>query len=125
VPVHPVTVLVVDDDPTARTVLYRTMEAAGHVVYAAADGVEALTMLAHAPSVDVVVTDVRMPGMDGRQLAEAVGARYPHIPVLFVSGYDSYIGTAELPGPVVSKPFRAEALIESVQQVLARQQRFA
>jgi CheY-like chemotaxis protein len=98
-PVHPVTVLVVDDDPTVRTVLYRTMETAGHVVYAAADGIEALAMLAHAPSVDVVVTDVRMPGMDGRQLAEAVGARYPHIPVLFISSYDSYIGTARASRP--------------------------
>jgi CheY-like chemotaxis protein len=92
-------VLVVDDDPTVRTVLYRTMETAGHVVYAAADGIEALAMLAHAPSVDVVVTDVRMPGMDGRQLAEAVGARYPHIPVLFISSYDSYIGTARASRP--------------------------
>jgi CheY-like chemotaxis protein len=108
-----------------RTVLYRTMEAAGHVVYSAADGVEALTMLGHAPSVDVVVTDVRMPRMDGRQLAEAVGARYPHIPVLFISSYDEYVGTSELPGPLVSKPFRVDALIESVQRVIASHRHLA
>jgi CheY-like chemotaxis protein len=124
-PVPPITVLVVDDDPGIRTIMSRTMEAAGYSVYAAADGLEALAMLGHAPFIDVVVTDVRMPRMDGRALAAELAQAYPHIPVLFVSGYDAHLGPTDLLGPVLPKPFRTETLIETVRGVLGRHQRSA
>lgn len=119
-PAHPVTVLVVDDDPAVRSVLCRTMEAAGYSVHAAGDGLEALT-LAHALPVDVVVTDLRLPRMDGRQLAGELAMRYPRVRVLFMSGYAAHLGSPDLLGPVIPKPFRADTLIKSVQEVLARQ----
>jgi CheY-like chemotaxis protein len=120
-PVHPVAVLVVDDDPAVRSVLCRTIAAAGYTVHAAADGLEALTLLAAGLSIDVVITDLRMPRMDGRHLSAELGVKYPHVRVLFISGYDAHLGSVDLLGPVLPKPFRSETLIESVQKVLARQ----
>lgn len=120
-PAQPVTVLVVDDDPGVRSVLCRTMEVAGYSVHAAADGLEALTFLADAPPIDVVITDLRMPRMNGWQLAGELAVRYPHVRVLFISAYDAHVGPVGLLGPVIPKPFRAETLIASVQEVLTRQ----
>jgi CheY-like chemotaxis protein len=114
-------VLVVDDDPAVRSVLCRTMQAAGYSVHAAADGLEALTLLDSDLQVDLVVTDLRMPRMDGRQLAAQVAARYPHMRVMFISGYDAHLGSVDLLGPVIPKPFRAETLTECVQGVLGRE----
>jgi CheY-like chemotaxis protein len=83
-PVHPVTVLVVDDDPTVRSVLCRTIEAGGYTVHAAADGLEALTLMAAGFRIDLVVTDLWMPRMDGRQLSPELAMKYPHVWVLFI-----------------------------------------
>jgi CheY-like chemotaxis protein len=113
-------VLVVDDDPSVRKALIRTMKAEGYLVYSASDGLEALTLLAQAVTVDVVVSDLRMPRMDGRTLAAELAVRYPHIPMLFVSGFDAEAGDGNLPGPVLPKPFRPDALVEAVRGVLAR-----
>jgi CheY-like chemotaxis protein len=118
-------VLVVDDDPAVRSILCRTFDADGYSVHAAADGLEALTLLDSDLQVDLVVTDLRMPRMDGRQLAAELAARYPHVRVLFISGYDAHLGSVDLLGPIIPKPFRAETLMESVQRLLARQQRSA
>ena len=63
--------------------------------------------------------------MDGWQLSAELAVRYPHIGVLFISGYDAHLGSDNLLGPVLAKPFRAEILIETVQGVLARQERSA
>ena len=114
--------LVVDDDPAVRSVLCRTMEAEGCTVHAAADGLEALTVLATALHIDVVITDLRMPRMDGWQLAAELAVRYPRVRVLFISGYDAHLGSVDLLGPVIPKPFRSETLIDTVKGVLGRQQ---
>jgi CheY-like chemotaxis protein len=111
---------VVDDDPSVRKALIRTMRAEGFLVHSASDGLEALTLLAHVATVDVVVSDLRMPRMDGRTLAAELGLRYPHIPMLFISGFDPEVGDGNLPGPVLPKPFRPDALLESVRGVLTR-----
>jgi len=111
----------VDDDPGVRSVLCRTIEAYGYSVHAAADGLEALTLLTAGLLVDVVITDLRMPRMDGRQLSAELTVKYPHVRVLFISGFDAHLGSADLLGPVVPKPFRAETLIESVRGVLGQQ----
>ena len=114
-----------DDDPAVRSILCRMLETAGYSVHAAADGLEALTLLAHPLPVDVVLTDLRMPRMDGRQLAGELAMRYPHVRVLFISGYDAHLGSVDLLGPVIPKPFRAESLIDSVQKALEQGQRSA
>lgn len=79
-------VLVVDDDPVVGTSFDRVLSRKGYTVITAHDAAEALEQL-RREEVDLVVTDIRMPGMDGLQLAETVKARRPWTPVVIVTGY--------------------------------------
>lgn len=116
---HLPTVLVVDDEEEMRWLLTRTMELEHYLVYAAADGVEALEILEVSP-VDLVIADVRMPRMDGRQLAIELSRRHPHIPIVLISGFYVGGGTGLL-APVLPKPFTPMALASRVREVLAGQ----
>jgi two-component system, cell cycle sensor histidine kinase and response regulator CckA len=120
-PIHAITVLVVDDEQAMRALTRRMLEGVGYQVYEAADGVEALAALLQRGPVDVIVSDLRMPHMDGHELASRLTAQSPRIPMLFMSGYDVYVGPLDLPGPVLAKPFRSEQLTAGVAQLLARQ----
>ena len=116
---HPPTVLVVDDEEIMRLLLIRTMELEHYQVYAAADGLEALMMLEGGLAVDLVVADVSMPRMDGRQLAMELSKRDPHIPIVLISGV--YLGGGtDFPGPVLPKPFAPMALAARVREVLGQ-----
>ena len=114
------TVLVVDDEDSVRTLARRMLELAGYTVVDAADGLQALAVLSGPTAVDVVISDLRMPGMDGRELASHLGRQWPHLPILFISGYDVYVGKQDLPGPVLPKPFGVDDLTSGVQQLLKR-----
>ncbi|WP_049976144.1 PAS domain-containing sensor histidine kinase [Azospirillum sp. B506] len=86
------TVLVVEDEELVRMLLVEVLESAGYTALEAGDGATALARLAGAgtgakPPVDLLVTDVGLPGLNGRQLAEAARARYPDLKVLFLTGY--------------------------------------
>ena len=93
------TVLVVEDEGLVRMLLVEVLEGDGYTVLEAADGTTALARLSEAaagregagegagPPVDLLVTDVGLPGLNGRQLAEAARARYPDLKVLFLTGY--------------------------------------
>jgi CheY-like chemotaxis protein len=113
-------VLVVDDDDGVRAVTQRTLERAGYHVLLAADGAQALGFLSQGVF-DAVVTDIRMPGMDGWELAAHVKAIIPRVPILFISAYDAHLGANNLPGPVLAKPFRPEQLVDSVRRLLLDQ----
>jgi two-component system cell cycle sensor histidine kinase/response regulator CckA len=81
-------VLLADDDPGIRRTLSRLLTKRGHTVIEAADGIEALEAYrAHENEIDVVLTDVVMPRMNGRELAERLAKSYPNTPVIFMSGY--------------------------------------
>ena len=110
------TVLVAEDTAPVRTLLRRVLETEGYRVNEASDGVEALDLFAKIRH-DIVVADIRMPRMDGRELAVELRKRSATIPILFVSGYDAYLDT-ELPGPVLAKPFMPEQLVASVRRLL-------
>ena len=111
-------VLVVDDEELVRRMLIRTMESQNYQVYEAADGLEAMALLEKNLPIDIVVADVSMPRMDGRELALELARRYPHLPVVLISGV--YLGgSADLPGPVLPKPFTPMALAARVREVLA------
>jgi len=110
-------VLVVDDNDAVRTVIRRALEGVGYQVWEAADGVQAIGFLAQGV-VDAVVTDIRMPGMDGWELASHVKAMTPGLPILFMSAYDAHLGSNNLPGPVLAKPFRVDELVETVRRLL-------
>jgi CheY-like chemotaxis protein len=81
-------VLVVDDDPVVGKSFNRVLSGKGYVVVTAQDGPEALKRLAEG-DYDVVFTDIRMPGMDGIEVAERVKAKRPWTPVVIVTGYGS------------------------------------
>ena len=110
----PRVILVVDDDPLVLANTAAMLEDIGHTVLQAASGGEALASLGAGLRVDLLVTDQAMPGMTGTQLAEAVRARMPGLPILLVTGY------ADLPegaGERVSrlnKPFTQAALAAAV-----------
>ncbi|MBZ0117304.1 MAG: response regulator [Sandaracinaceae bacterium] len=81
------TILVVEDDPAVRRMAVRALERAGYRVLQAASGDQALVQHAGAEGIDVVLTDVMMPGASGRELADALRARNPRLRALFMSGY--------------------------------------
>jgi two-component system cell cycle sensor histidine kinase/response regulator CckA len=119
---YPVQVLVVDDDVTTRAAMRRVLERQGYSVIVAEDAFDALRVLqsTHVP-VDLLVTDVQMPGMRGDTLARRVRESWPDLPVLFVSGEPSF---ATLPEQIagqarfLEKPFLPGELIELVQSLL-------
>src|SRR6476661_3961648 len=83
------TALVVDDDPAIRHIMERALEGDGFRVLGAGDGREALRILGEEDEIAVIVADLRMPRMDGRNLAAMLAERESAPPILFVSGYDS------------------------------------
>jgi hypothetical protein len=116
-----VVILVAEDEPMVRALAVRTLEEQGYRVAAAADGVEALARLESlerdALRPEIVVTDVIMPGLNGRQLSDAVQARWPDVRVLFMSGHtgrellDRLVPAG---APFLPKPFTPEALVQAV-----------
>jgi CheY-like chemotaxis protein len=111
-------ILVVDDVESVRQLTRRSLEHAGHRVLEAGDGVEALACLAENPTVELVVTDLRMPNMDGWELATRLSGRSPRLPVLFMSGFDEHLASATVAGRVLPKPFTPEQLDERIREVL-------
>jgi two-component system cell cycle sensor histidine kinase/response regulator CckA len=115
------TVLVVEDEPRIRAMICQMLRRFGYSVLAAGDGEEALGELAGNPHVDLVLTDIVMPGMSLQDLLREVQARSPSPAVVLMSGY----GTEVLRGPVAAaelplleKPFTQEQLLDSVLQTL-------
>jgi CheY-like chemotaxis protein len=118
------TVLVVDDEEGLRSLVCRTLRAEGYGTLEAAHGAEALEVMENAPEpVDLVVTDVVMPGMDGRELGRRLTQRWPTLPILYISAYDVNDifrrGSPRTSAPFLQKPFPAEGLITRVQQLLS------
>jgi two-component system, cell cycle sensor histidine kinase and response regulator CckA len=116
-------ILVVEDEETVRTMMVRVLESEGYQVLEAGDGREAIEMIERVPGpVDLVITDVAMPVLNGRELAERLAKRHPDLPVLFMSGYtdDEMVrrGLIEPNKPFVSKPFTPEILAEKVRRLL-------
>ncbi len=118
------TVLLVEDEEIARNVIEEMLVSAGCRVIVARDGEEALTLaLDHADEIDLVMTDVVMPKMGGTELAEALGERFPALPVLYTSGYvvDGLIRHGVLAGAsFIQKPFSLDALQQKLREVIAQ-----
>ncbi len=117
------TILVVEDEEALRAVARRTLEAAGYTVLTAADGLEALEVFGRHPGqVQLLLTDVIMPRMDGGALAHELTRRRPGLRVLFMSGYtdDAIVHRGVLdPGTnFLTKPFTSAGLALKVREVL-------
>ncbi len=118
------TVLVVDDEPGVREVTVRGLKASGCQVLEAADGSAALDLVGRHGPPDIVLTDIMMTGIDGAELARRLHARWPDLPVLFMSGYSEndlrHLGALESGTAVLEKPFRPERLVSSIHSALGR-----
>ncbi len=116
--------LVVEDDPLVRAVLVRELATQGYQVAEAADGQSALDRIADTREpFDLLITDLAMPRMDGRELAARVAAVRPDLPVLYTSGHpDETTRRALVEGeqPYLQKPFTAEELLSRVAEMLRR-----
>jgi PAS domain S-box-containing protein len=117
------TILLVEDELVVRRLVAEILEANGYTVLQAADGPSVLELLRrHTGPVDLLVTDVVMPGMSGPDVAGAVAAMRPGTQVLYISGYtDSSIGNhgALEPGiAFLQKPFAADVLTRKVREIL-------
>ena len=118
-------VLVVDDEQGLRDLVCRTLRAEGYRTLEAAHGGEALKMVETGPeAIDLVVTDVVMPGMDGRELGRRLARSRPTLPILYMSAYDVndifQRGSPRTSAPFLQKPFPRDGLINSVQQLLRK-----
>ena len=117
------TVLVVEDQEQIRTLLEKTLRRAGLHVLSTGDPRAAESLLQEAEgAVDLLITDVVMPGLDGPALAERLRAVDPALPVIFISGYPDEVAGERRPlGPhaaFLQKPFRLEELLEAVARTL-------
>jgi CheY-like chemotaxis protein/two-component sensor histidine kinase len=112
-------VLAVDDDPLVLMNTVAMLEDLGHTVLEARTGVQALNLVKSGETVDVVITDHAMPQMTGAELAEALRAERPGLPVVMATGY------AEMPAGVaegtvrLAKPFRQQELAEALRSVMS------
>ena len=121
------TVLLVEDAAPVRTLARRSLEARGYRVLEAPDGPSALTLSAsHGGGIDILVTDVVMPGMSGRELAERLAPQRPSMKVLYTSGYtdDTMVRQGVLTAGVafLQKPFVPDTLARKVRDVLDGEQ---
>jgi two-component system, cell cycle sensor histidine kinase and response regulator CckA len=119
------TILVVEDEPTVRKLVRAVLEGAGYVVLEASYGPEALaTVTRHPNEIELLLTDVRMPGMDGCDLAEKVKSLSPQTRVLYMSAYtdDPRVLDASLgmDSAFLQKPFAPDALTKTVRDLLDR-----
>ncbi len=114
-------ILIVDDDPLILTVVDLMVRHAGHTSRTAGDGSAALDVLADAAA-DIIVSDIRMPGMDGLELARLVRRDYPKIPIILMTGYLSEYsnGSATEIGidGILKKPFKSSDLLAAISRAV-------
>ncbi len=111
-------VLLVDNDEDAREGLCRLLSHKGYTVDAAADALEALECVQRHPY-DLVITDLRMPGVDGLALLQRLKDAYPRLPVLLITAFGDWGSYARAIGlgasAYLTKPFRSDELLREVQ----------
>lgn len=115
------TILVVEDERPVLDIMREALLRHGYNVLAAASGEEALAQLQDEGRIDLLVTDVVMRGMNGRELAVKMQERLPQLPVLFVSGYtlrQTGLDKEDAEVPFLQKPFLPRELLAKVQELL-------
>ncbi|KQM67743.1 hypothetical protein ASE75_02190 [Sphingomonas sp. Leaf17] len=118
------TVLVVDDEPTVRMLVVEVLEELGYAALEAGDGAAGLEILRSDARIDLLVTDVGLPGgMNGRQMVDAARVDRPDLPVLFITGYaeNAVLGNGQLEAGmhVMTKPFGMDALADRIRGLIA------
>jgi two-component system, cell cycle sensor histidine kinase and response regulator CckA len=112
-------VLVVDDDSRVRSYIKAILQSADLQVLEAADGLEALEVFrAWRNNIALVITDIRMPGMTGTDLAVSLRSDYPAVPLIFVSGEPAPVNMSDPKDGFffIEKPFAPKALLDAARQ---------
>lgn len=116
-------VLLVEDDTMVRKFAEDVLSRAGYRVYAASHGQQALELLERQGEMSILITDVVMPGIAGRELAEKISVIHPRMKVLYISGYTEnaivHHGRLDEGVHLLNKPFRRVELLRKVREVLA------
>ncbi|WP_291869107.1 PAS domain S-box protein [Bradyrhizobium sp.] len=116
------TILVVEDETVIRNLVVEVLKELGYHALEAADGPSGLKILQSPVHLDLVISDVGLPGINGRQLADLARARRPGLKILFITGYAENAtlanGFLEVGMEMMSKPFAVEALVSKVQGIL-------
>jgi two-component system cell cycle sensor histidine kinase/response regulator CckA len=119
-----ITVLAVDDDHGMLDIIEAALAPFGCRMHRAANGKEALAIAEQTESIDVLLTDVLMPEMNGIELAGTFMARYPETPILFMSGYIcpslGRLDPLEVERTFLRKPFTTQTLVSKLRDVLGR-----
>jgi len=118
------TVLLIEDDSAVRLIISDVLRELGYACIEASDGQAALPMLTSNTPLDLLITDVGLPGMNGRQIAEIARKHRPHLKVLFVTGYAEH-ATGQAPFlekgmEMVTKPFALDALALKIREMIAK-----
>jgi DNA-binding response OmpR family regulator len=118
-------VLVVEDDQTLRALTVAVLESAGYRVFESPNAEAAIrTVEKYTNSIDVVLTDVVMPGMSGRKLSQHLLALRPDMKILLMSGYAQELieryGALEPGVSLIEKPFTRQSLLEAVSAILGK-----
>jgi DNA-binding NtrC family response regulator len=118
-------VLVVDDEPIIRRFAAQILTAAGYDVLTAVDGQEAQTIAFHADAaLSLVLTDLRMPNLDGLELGRVLATFRPDLPVLYISGYGAIGSAVDIPASdFIAKPFHPDQLLAEVHRLVPLQNR--
>ena len=116
-------VMVIDDEPTIRMLITETLTDAGYSAIEASDGPTGLRILQSPAKIDLLITDVGLPGgMNGRQVADAARALRPGLKVLFITGYaeNAVVGNEQLEKGmhVIAKPFEMERLARMIREMI-------
>ncbi len=116
-------ILVVDDDPSIVQVLEARLSAAGYRVFTAVNGKQALEII-NEQAVDLVLSDVKMPGMDGRELLKTVTETWPGIPVILLTAYgniaDAVSSIHQGAADYIAKPFDGSELVSRINKLLTK-----
>ena len=116
----PKRILLAEDEYLVRLLVKDDLEESGFVVLEAGHGLDAIAMLEDPGDVDLLVTNLRMPGADGIEVAIAARARHPDIPIIFISATPQHLTSPRTPIPhhLMSKPFDTASLVELVRTLL-------
>ena len=118
------TILVVEDEPVVRSLVVEVLNDLGYQTIEAGDATEALPSLEDGQRIDLLITDVGLPGMNGRQLADVARQHRPSLKVLFATGYAESATAKDFLGKgmaVITKPFAIEAFASKVREMLGPQ----
>ena len=119
------TILVVEDEPVVRSLVVEVLNDLGYRTLEASEATEALIITESTQRIDLMVSDVGLPGVNGRQLAEIVRQQRPGLKVLFATGYAESFSANDFLGPdmaVITKPFAIDAFATKVGEMLGGQE---